>query len=229
MNTIWQFNQAHGPEIGKEYPQVQKTVGGYWDISAPIGVQNQLKDDFFPNGIPPFGQFKLHANANLTDVLSTAMLPIRSTLISPWCKSVLETFKLGQHWFFPVELLTPSGKTLPYYVFHFNNDCSGSIDFSKSTFAISEYCWENFEMKEMGELTFHNKLEYYAFMDDRKGRKGKTISPKKITLDTSSIPQVDIFYLYRIGAVVHIKDSLRQALQEARISGWECEPSWVVS
>lgn len=88
--------------IGRAYPQHQ-AMGPAYDYDAPNSV-HQLSYDALPDFEPNFSTVIIHAQAKLTDILSSS--PIRNTgyLVSARLRAVLSEFSLPLHRFYPVSM-----------------------------------------------------------------------------------------------------------------------------
>src|ERR1700743_2287765 len=87
------------PEVGRQYPQVQKMSLEY-DYNALNSVYALSREvEKFPEDIPNLNSFTLHSNAKLTDLLSVAVVS-GGFLISEKLKMIFEEFKLVNHRFY---------------------------------------------------------------------------------------------------------------------------------
>ena len=57
-------------EIGRRYPQMKGTVGGYWNISDPNSAYGQLRPWHTPTAPPPVGCLQMTKGAKRTDFVS---------------------------------------------------------------------------------------------------------------------------------------------------------------
>ncbi|OWW23126.1 hypothetical protein B4Q04_22260 [Zobellia sp. OII3] len=124
-------------EIGKTYPQIQTSEGGWWDVLDSLSVYGQITFGKSPTITPPFGTLILENMAKRTDFLSAAQFSHHGFIMSLKAKMIFEKYKLGKHWFFPVDV-KHKNVIYQYYVFHTNNSQLNLFDLSKSEFEFRQ-------------------------------------------------------------------------------------------
>ena len=133
-NKFWKVEYSTDEkEIGKTYPQIQSSEGGWWDVLDSLSVYGQITFGKSPTITPQFGTLILENKAIRTDILSAAQFSHHGFIMSPKAKLIFEKYNLGKHWFFPVNV-KHKNNIYQYYVFHTNNSQLSLFNLSKSEY-----------------------------------------------------------------------------------------------
>ncbi len=107
---------------------------------------------------------------------------------SPKFRSVLETLNLPLHRFYDCEL-SVKNQILNYFVFHFIQDWTKDIDYSKSVFDVVAYM-EDFKMVKRLNVGEVKNFENYEVIQEMLGEIQQTLKPARLYF------QSDIKYVF---------------------------------
>jgi hypothetical protein len=217
-NSFWKVEYSiDEKEIGKTYPQIQTSEGGWWDVLDSLSVYGQITFGKSPTITPPFGTLILENKAIRTDFLSAAQFSHHGFIMSSKAKLIFEKYSLGKHWFFPVNV-KHKNNIYQYYVFHTNNSQLNLFDLSKS-----EY---EFRQRVSGELNIQKiiiKSEKSLLQKKESFKNSKegfwTLNASSICLKPNSRNVFDLIGDRNINVHTYISNKLRTELLENNISG----------
>lgn len=172
--------------IGPEYPQIQ-TMGGNVNRDAPNSLYNVYSNEF-PSFVPNLNYFILHKNANLTDVLSAAMISY-GFIVNNKVKNILEQFNLPPHIFYSATV-EHNGKFYDnYFWFFFTGDILDFIDYDRTKFYITDMVDNKIEdCKNINSvISFKNLKE---ILPDDRDINSDLIFLKKSTLDNYDLIKI---------------------------------------
>ena len=215
----WRINYtSNEKEIGPMYPQIQSSKGGFWNVMDSLSVYGQIKYGKSPTISPPFGTLILEDKAKITDFLSTAQLSHHGFIISEKTKLILDKYKLGKHWFFPVKI-KHKNKILDYYVFHTNNSQLHLFNLSKSDFG----CKPITKGKSFIErIIVSDKNSFLSQKKRYQNKKGYwSCNPLLLYFNRDNYNSFDIIADRDINIHFYISDRLKRELIEKNISGIE--------
>ena len=121
--------------IGTECPQIQ-TMDGTVNKNDPNSLYN-VYADAFPNFIPNLNYFVLEKNAEVTDVLSAAMISY-GLIVSDKIKDVLSKYQLPPHQFYPAVIKHRETFLRNYSWFFYISDVLDFIDYDETKFFITD-------------------------------------------------------------------------------------------
>lgn len=207
---------SNTPEIGPQYPQVQKMKPGY-NYKAPNSVYALSKAyQDFPDFEPDLDYFIVHASAKLTDLLSAAPV-YGGFLISERLKSIFDRFNIAPHKFYRAKVKYKKKFFEDYYWMHIICNLSDLVDYKKSTF----YIYYNY-VHNLGFIDIHSKEEYFhkkAKIENDNPDKVVTVWADKIYLSNSFDRNLDLFEIGTFNANYFISTPLKHALLEEKIAG----------
>lgn len=163
-----------------------------------------------------YQKFELERNAKLTDSLYCFGLSgYNNFLVSPKFKDLLERHHLMGHQFIESIVFGRKKTTYNYYFFH-NSDLRlpELVDYQKSTFYSTE--WLNNNTRK--PITLQNFEEYKYLMSlDKEAKMDYHLD--QIALSESFDHELDLFNLFPLDCNCYISERLKNAIEEAGITG----------
>lgn len=165
---------------------------------------------------PNIQKFELEKNAKLTDSLYCFGLSgYNNFLVSPKFKDLLERHRLMGHQFIESIVYGRKKTTYNYYFFH-NSDLRlpELVDYQKSTVYSTE--WLNNNTRK--PITLQNFEEYKYLMSlDKEAKMDYHLD--QIALSESFDHELDLFNLFPLDCNCYISERLKNAIEEAGITG----------
>ena len=217
-SKFWKLSYSSDEkEIGRTYPQIQTSEGGWWDVLDSLSVYGQITFGKSPTITPTFGTLILENSAKRTDFLSAAQFSHHGFIMSLKAKSIFEKYNLGKHWFFPVDV-KHKNVIYQYYVFHTNNSQLNLFDLSGSEFEFrhsvnGERIVEKVVIKS--EKSLLEKIESY-----RNSEEGIwTFQATSLNFKPNSNSVFDLIADRNINIFSYISTSLKNELFQNNITG----------
>ncbi|MGG8498136.1 imm11 family protein [Tenacibaculum sp. TC6] len=197
-----------------------KVIGHYPQTTLREGYNPSLPDSHwqvkpheFPNFIPNL-ELELHKNANRTDYLH--FHDISGFIISEKFKSILKTFNLRSHAFYPIKVYH-KGELLEYFWFHYILNIWEYVDLDRSTAqVVKKFEREIEKIIPIPDLT--NLEEYEKSLGFEKCLKINKLYLKK------NYPYFDVIKITKVQFIPRLFSlDLLNALQESGITGFEAK------
>jgi hypothetical protein len=178
----------------------------------------------YPPKIFTFLDMVFEKRAAITDVISVS-ISADGLMISERMKGILNQFNLGDHRFYPVNILdTKTNKTHSYYWLHFIFDETRQhyIDFPNSQFVVQELL--DGEIVQQFIATFDNEKDYIKFCTDCHEHWANSSDPtpftevkiKHLKLKNST---PDIIGFGRVDSDLYCTKRLRLQLEKDKVTG----------
>jgi hypothetical protein len=220
-NSYYTFKPASNtPETGSVYPQIQKLKPGY-DDKKNNSIYSYLKKSIgtFSNEEPDLDGFILHSYAKPTDLVSNTITDGYGFFVSQKLKSILEKHHLPLHRFYPAKV-THKGKLIEdYFWLHIVSDLTDAVDYAESIFFI----YKHYRTNE-GYIKINSKEQYITTANKIKLENpgiNITIWSEKICLSPQFDKKTDCFKIGLFDSFFYISQSLKNALVENNITGYE--------
>lgn len=95
---------------------------------------NLLHDENVPEELPEIGQMTLYKSSRITDFIKGSFLEQYGFIVSDKAKDTLNKFKLGEHKFYPLEIIHKNQKYSNYWFLRSSASVKEYVDFEKSNF-----------------------------------------------------------------------------------------------
>ncbi len=209
--------QEWNPPISKEIEDAFKNWDGksQIDFAFPEGGEVRKYEILFsenkvPESVPELGQMELYKSSKVTDFISGSFLEQYGLIVSQKVKNTLQKFDLGNHNFYPLELVHKGIIHNNYWFFRSSPQIEEYIDYKKSKFYTQI---GHFGFNTMTPINIDSKEELLETRQKLKGQKTFIRISELYTND--NYPQVDLVKSIQFGVSgTFISKRLKNALTD---------------
>lgn len=205
---------------GAAYPQIQKMSPDYnYDSNNSVYAIARCVGMFL-DFIPDLNYFVVHNKANLTDLLSNAILPATGLVISKKLKDILQDFNLISNKIYPAKVFHKK-EIQEYYYLHVGTTLAEIVNYQKSSFIILLNYAHN-----IGQINISSFNDYHQKKEKIKvDNPGKTVSiwAEKICFTEDFDQKLDFFKIGIFDTDLYVSEKLKKALIKEKITGLHIE------
>jgi hypothetical protein len=167
---------------------------------------------------PNFHSFHLDPDTVLTDIISQTYVAARGLLISPAVTAVIARHSIQRHEHYPAEVVW-HGAAFEYYWLHMTEEAEDLIDYSNSDFRQV-----SIGVGSPVVLSLTNREELRATARHLINTLTGRLQPRRLVF-LRGVPELDLFCLDLPHRTFFVSSRLRDALTDARLTGFELVPS----
>jgi len=184
-----------------------------------------LSENKVPIKLPEIGKMVLWKSSKVTDFIKGSFLQQYGLIINEEVISIFDKFNLGEHNYFPLEILHKERVFKNYYFFRNSATIENYIDYAKSNFYIQK---GHFGFETRRKIDVKSKKDINKIRNDFSGQNIFILASK--IYFTQDFPNFDLFKTDTFGIhgnfiSKHLKDALQNVtgvkiLKTNRIENW---------